>query len=643
MDFFEAQDKARRRTSKLVILYVMAVLLMIAAIYLVVTGVFGYIMEVPPGATLPERLWHPELLLWVSTAVVIIILAGTLFRVAQLRRGGASVAEMLGGRKLNPTTSDPGEKQLVNVVEEISIASGIPVPDIYILDNESSINAFAAGYGVNDAAVGVTRGCIDQLSRDELQGVIAHEFSHIFNGDMRLNIRLIGILNGILLLHLMGMIVLRGGAWSSMSRGVSGRGKGGNAMPIIILGLSLIIIGYIGMMFGRIIQSAVSRQREFLADAAAVQYTRNPSGLAGALRKIAAATDGSRVRDGHSDELSHLFFARSTKSALDSLFSTHPPIEKRIKAIDPAQDGEAIRLKNRIQKRLEKSRVSRAETSDGEKDTGIGMLSGFQPEMLLAVIGTLEGGQLKNAENLLKKIPEALREAVHDPLDAEAMVYWLLLKGQPDLPDDPPDWLREEAGDEVVDQMKRLLPVLQDVRREWYLALVDMAMPALRNMSPEQYRAFRSSVERLANADKQISLFEFALEKMLIRRLDLVFSDRREEPIRHYHFKTLTHEVTVLLSALAHASGKDPKSAWEAGVQHLGKAAPEMKLLPPEMCSLKQIDNALAEMACSANPVKEYFLAGAIHCIHADQKITREEAELLRAMAEALDCPLPLI
>lgn len=664
MNFFEAQDRARRATWKLVGLYLISILLIITAVYLVVLFVLGYAGQVPPGASLSQRLWFPDILLSVSTVLVIIILAGTLFRVAQLRKGGSAVAEMLGGRKIEPSTRNHQERQLMNVVEEMSIASGIPVPDVYILDNEQNINAFAAGFGTDDAAVGVTKGTLDKLSRDELQGVIAHEFSHIFNGDMKLNIRLIGILNGILLLHIMGMILMRSAAFSRM--GGSGRGGSGGggqaALAMILLGLALLIIGYIGMLFGRMIQAAISRQREYLADAAAVQYTRNPDGIAGALRKIGQTKHGAKINDGHAMEMSHLFFASSFHSALDRMFATHPPLEKRIKAIDPAFDQENQKKKARIKKRLEKDRIASAETgaASGGKPSGQAADSGFtipgmpggtmdsahpalKPEVILAAIGTVDGERVRVAGQLIERIPVKLREMAHEPLGAEALTVALLLSGREPSAEKLPDWFRDEAGNELEKLTEKLLGDLNKGSREWFLPLAELALPSLRQMSDKQYKQFRETIERLIRDDEHVSLFEFAMEKMILHQLDTAFSKRKEPKIRHYHFKTLSSEFAVLLSAMAHASESDTETAWDAGLEPVKKLIPnDLRLLNQDEYTFDALDKALEEMAASANPVKKHLLSSLAHSISADEQISVRERELFRAVSIAIGSPVPL-
>lgn len=642
MDFFDAQDRARQATWKLLGLYLMAVLLIIASIYVVSLFILGY-----AGGAGPRQPWQPGLLFAVSTLTLILIVTGTLFRVSQLRKGGSAVAEMLGGRKVEPSTRDSGERQLMNIVEEMSIASGLPVPDTYVLDREENINAFAAGFGTDDAAVGVTRGAIDQLSRDELQGVIAHEFSHIFNGDMRLNIRLIGILNGILLLHIMGMILMRGSLLSGgRVRSSSGQGGGGQAAIVMIfLGISLVIIGYIGMLFGRMIQAAVSRQREYLADAAAVQYTRNPDGIAGALEKIGRTKKGGKIEDGHAMEFSHMFFANSFHTALDKLFATHPPLDKRISAIRPGSDPEQIRKKERIEKQLEKDRLQRQDSGDKTpKSAGSAITDAIPtPAILLASIGTMDGGGVDEASKLMKQIPEDLYEAAHEPLRAEALIYALLLINRDNSTTKLPEWTNDIIDPFMAEQVAALLPVVNKGKREWSLPLAEISMPALRTMSESQYRKFRESMKLIIDHDKKVSLFEFAIEKLIEHRLDSHFRKEKSPKIRHHHLKTIRTEIAIMLSALANASQTDTKKAWQAGIDAMEKAAPDgMILLSEDEYTLNDLDNALDELALSANPVKRYLMSSMIHCVLSDEKISLDELELLRAMSEAIGCPIPM-
>jgi Zn-dependent protease with chaperone function len=327
MDFFEHQDKARKHTKVLVLYFGIAVLCIIASVYFVSLLIFhGYDASKGPGApAVPFVLWDFTLFIRVVLGTLGVVLIGSLYKTYALSKGGSVVAESLGGRLVTLDTTDPDERKLRNVIEEMAIAAGVPVPKVYVLDEEAGINAFAAGHAPGDAAIGVTRGCMTLLNRDELQGVIGHEFSHILNGDMRLNLRVMGVIFGIVCLAVVGRVLI-------YSRG----GDRGRA-PLMVLGLALMVIGAIGAFFGRLIQAALSRQREFLADASAVQFTRNPAGLSGALQKIGGA--GSKVGSVHAGEASHLFFGNGLGKPFLGAMATHPPLDERIRAIDPGWDG----------------------------------------------------------------------------------------------------------------------------------------------------------------------------------------------------------------------------------------------------------------------------------------------------------------
>ena len=335
MNFFEHQDQARRKTGMLVGLFVVAVAGLIVGTYVLIMSLYlGGLEQASQQREMlinqfgPDTFWRPDIFVGVALAVFLVVGGGSLYKTAQLSGGGEPLALSLGGRRLLSDSSDPVERKVLNVVEEMALASGLPVPPVFMMDREQGINAFAAGYQPEDAVIGVTRGCVENLSRDELQGVIAHEFSHILNGDMRLNIRLIGIVHGILLVGLIGYYTLRIAAASGSRR--SSNDKGGGGLAFLGLGLGLMAIGFIGTLIGNLIKAAVSRQREFLADASAVQFTRDPNGIAGALKKIGGFNAGSKVTVAKATEASHMFFA----TGVAELFATHPPLAKRIARID---------------------------------------------------------------------------------------------------------------------------------------------------------------------------------------------------------------------------------------------------------------------------------------------------------------------
>ncbi len=646
MDFFESQHRARRRTGRLLLLYIVAVACMIAAIYFVALFAGDY-----AGLDLKREhlLWHPDVFLIVAGSTSALIFLGSLYRILHLRSGGSSVAYMLGGRRVDPATVDPDERKLVNVVEEMAIASGVPVPEIFVLDRENGINAFAAGYTPSDAAVAVTKACMQQLTRDELQGVIAHEFSHILNGDMRLNIRLIGVLNGILLIHLIGFMILRSMRFTAVAAS-SGRrsrndreggGAGGIIFFIIVLAVALMIIGYVGVFFSRIIQAAVSRQREYLADAAAVQFTRNPDGISGALKKIGGSVLGSRIMDGHAVEASHLFFANGLTSSFTNIFSTHPPLAKRIKAIDPSFDGKSwIIPKKRPRPAHEKSASKPPPIPSGAFQPLTQSLP-IEAAALLATIGTLDSQKIARAETLIGQIPAKLKEAVRTAAGAEAVVYSLILSTDPELTERQLQIIREHSLDAVAREVVQLSQHVQQLPPELRLPLADLAMPALRQISPAQFKIFRQAVHQLIASDQELTLFEFALEKVIVRHLERYFQQGKRPATQYYAAAGLVPEFSLLLSALAHVGDKNAPQAFASAAHRLPGIGDQIRFYPFSECTLDRIAQALAKLETASFPVKKQLLAAATAVIIHDGQVDPAEAELLRAIADTLDCPLP--
>ena len=426
MDFFEHQDKARKNTKVLVVYFVIAVACIIASVYLASLLIFyGTQCQQQPGAPPPELvLWDPKLFLYVVLGTLGVVIIGSLYKTAALAKGGSAVAESLGGRLVNPNTTHPDERKLRNVIEEMAIAAGVPVPKIYVLDDEKGINAFAAGHAPGDAAIGVTRGCMTLLSRDELQGVIGHEFSHILNGDMRLNLRLMGVIFGILCLAVIGRVL------------IYSRGGSNDRNPLMLLGLALIVIGAIGVFFGRLIQAALSRQREFLADASSVQFTRNPAGLSGALQKIGGT--GSKLESAHAGEASHMFFGNGLGKPFLGMLATHPPLAERIRAIDPGWDGK-FKTASVAAVAAESAREAGKPASSRSPFPPIpGMPGARAGDAGFATNAVMMGAVLPNlgkptplhlryAEELRNSFSEKVQSAAREPLDATALVYAMLL------------------------------------------------------------------------------------------------------------------------------------------------------------------------------------------------------------------------
>ncbi|MEY2528158.1 MAG: hypothetical protein QOJ05_248, partial [Verrucomicrobiota bacterium] len=615
-----------------------------------------------------------------------VISMGSVFKTMALARGGRAVAELMDGRLVDSNTTDLNERKLLNVVEEMAIASGIPVPQVYVMENESGINAFAAGHSASDAAVAVTRGCINLLTRDELQGVLAHEFSHLLNGDMRLNLRLMGLIFGILCLTVIGRVLLYT------------RGK---KNPLPLLGLALIAIGWIGVLFGRLIQAAVSRQREFLADASAVQFTRNPGGLANALKKIGGAAEGSQLQSPHAEEASHLFFANGLRSSFLG-FATHPPLIERIRALDPSFDGTfpSVVLPDAGPSTppplpgvaplvepppplaapppppplqpppLPSSRpppppgatppplpaapvatglrpVSNQESaaeSDGAQRRGYNPAAVPQ-QSLVADIGQPTTEHLHYAIDLHRTISPALLTAARDPLGASSLVCAFLLAEDSAARQRQLDELSRATWEGMRDEASRIYPEIHDLPAPARIPLLDLALPALRRLSRPQFDQFRAAVKMLVESDARTDLFEYMLQKIVMRHLETHFFPTGRSVIQFYDLRPLVGDCGVLLSATAYAGQDDAaqaRAAFAQGAESLGRIArTEIPWLPPEQCDLAQLDSALGRFSQAVPQIKKNVLHACAQTVAADRVIQPREAELLRAVADALDCPVP--
>jgi len=657
MNFFERQEEARRSTRKLVGLFALAVFLIVLSVYLAVA------LAATWAEDLDLDVWNLTVFGWVAAVTLTVIVVGSLYKIATLRGGGQTVGRLLGGRPLQPNTRDLKERRLLNVVEEMALASGMAVPTVYVLDKEKGINAFAAGFGPGDTVIGVTRGCLDLLSRDELQGVIGHEFSHALNGDMRLNLRLMGLLHGILVIAMIGYWILRttssGSSSSSSSSSSSKKGGGGG---IAFLGLAFLIIGGIGVFFGRLIKSAVSRQREFLGDAAAVQFTRNPSSIAGALKKIGGLEAGSRITNSHAEEASHFFFgngmAKGFSAKLDDILATHPPLLDRIKRIEPNFDGKLPAV--------DAGAVSQAQQLAAKEEEAGGFVPGFAPRApapagpppaeaaprtvdvdpatIADTVGTLDQAHLELASSFLARLPPALRDAARDPSGACAIVFGLLLDRNAALRRRQLEELEAAVDAPIHAETLKLAPTLDQCPVEARLPLLDLAMPALRRLSEPQYRVFRSAAERLIAADAKLSLFEFTLQRILLRHLEPHFHPARPPAVAYGSLRAVSRQASLLLSILAHAGQAQAEraaQAFAAGAGQLADTRAVASLLPFEQCGLADLDRALAALVQAAPAMKRRLLEACAATIAFDKRVTIQEGELLRAISDSLDCPMP--
>jgi Zn-dependent protease with chaperone function len=664
MDFFEHQERARRKTGRLVFLFAAAVLCIIALTYPVIAFA---LIALSHEAQTQASLWRPELLVGVSVAVLAIVALGSLYKLNQLRGGGRVVAESLGGQLVDGGSSDPDERKLLNIVEEMAIASGVPVPPVYMMNDEGGINAFAAGFSPDDAVIGVTRGCVELLDRDELQGVIAHEFSHILNGDMRLNIRLIGVLHGILVIALIGQVVLRSVMYSGTSRRhsrSSNKKGGGGIIAVIAVAAALLIIGYVGYFFGGLIKSAVSRQREFLADASAVQFTRYPKGIGGALQKIGGHSFGSNMLSPRASEVSHMFFGQGVKSWLGAVSATHPPLNERIRRIQPSWDGVfpdvsmTDRAKEKAGRKIAKLSRGHARVQAAAGLAGLTGAPGdiqaaelstkhnIHPvESALSQLGNLSEQHIGYARDLIDSIPDVLTDATHSTFGACAVVYALLLDVDKAIASRQLKTLADLSGKPIADATQTLRPMIDQMDTSARLPLIDMAMPALHGLSPGQYKIFQRCVDHLAGEDKKINLFEWALSRVLIRRLAPAFeAGRRIDPrVRYYSLKPMREPLSILLSSLArygHEDAPQVRAAFDAGAADVG-LEPALDLSDTAHCGLRQLGQAVETLMQVSPREKRKVMRACAACIVADRQVTVDEGELLRAIADSLGCPMP--
>jgi Zn-dependent protease with chaperone function len=647
MDFFEHQENARRRTKEMVFLYFLAVAFIILAIYIVTMLIFMYGRKHAQfEGAMP--LWNPMMFLWVAGGTGAVIVLGTLYKIHVLSAGGQAVAELLGGTPLESSAKDPGERRLLNVVDEMAIASGIPSPRVYILDGEEGINAFAAGFTRTDAVIGVTRGCVQNLNRDQLQGVIAHEFSHILNGDMRLNIRLIGVLNGILVIAIIGYWIFRGLSRTGRS---SSRKGGGAAIAILLFGLALMTIGYIGVFFGKLIKSAVSRQREFLADASAVQFTRNPEGIAGALKKILGLSTGSRIQHTSAEEASHLFFSNALSSSWLPLMATHPPLEERIRRIDPSFSGNVEQVVAAEPAEVEENTMTEAAAAIAsfQKQPTLPPLPfdtvspAVHPSRVVQGVGAPTSEHLDYAVGLLASLPATLTGMLRDPIGAETAVYALLVSDNADVKQKQMAYLAEHADSRAYTGMVAAMPAVSGIGAAHRIPVVDIALPALRHMDAGTYEQFRANVMYLVSADMEIDLFEYSLMRILVRNLDPVFKGLKRSRVKYGNLNEVMDECVSVLATMARFGNQTEDGAAKAFGDGLNALQPGSSAPMPsaDHCSLETMDKALDTLALASPALKKQIVGACAACVASDGCTTIEEAELLRAVADSLDCPIP--
>ncbi|HWT15083.1 MAG TPA: M48 family metallopeptidase [Patescibacteria group bacterium] len=647
MNFFEAQHQARQHSKRLVLLFVLAVIAIVVAIDLVIfVALIANGDDAAAGLTVSETIaQHTGTLLGSSLLVVGVIALASMFKIGTLRTGGGAVARSLGGTLISAETTNPHHRRLRNVVEEIAIASGVPVPEIYVLEEEAGINAFAAGYTPSDAAVAVTRGALEKLKRDELQGVIAHEFSHILNGDMRLNIRLMGLLFGILVIGLIGRKILEGMRHARDSKGT---------VPIFVIALAVMIVGYVGVFFGRWIKAGVSRSREFLADASAVQFTRQTTGLAGALKKVGGLPEGSKIENPEVEEVSHMLFGPGMN--FSSMFSTHPPLLDRIQRLDKsfrpdqyaaiakqwsqpvdvlAMDA-ALGLDQGIGQVVTTAVAEPPPLPDVRRDVAV------QPRSVSNQVGTPKQDDFATADTIQNRIPPLLLAAARAQRSADRVVYALLLDDAADIRQQQLAMIVAHCGAEAESETLLMREAVSGLHPMQRMPLAAIAFPALRRHPRPWLNGFVTLLDRLIHADGQHALFEFCLARLVSIHVIEALDPARARVIGRRKLVQCEIETALLFAVLAHAghdSTVDAQRGFQSGMQLLfgqrSVAMPDSSgwhdSLVPALSTLDQLDSA----------GKQLLIEAMVTTISHDGHIAVAEAELLRVACAALHCPLP--
>lgn len=635
MNFFEHQERARKRTTLLAFLFILATLITLVLTNLVALVTVAVLTTGNETAHYTS-FWawvrtHPKIVFWTSFGVLAFIGAASMYRMASLGSGGKAVAMSLGGVRVDHDTTDPQKRQLLNLVEEMAIAAGVPVPQVYVLEQEPGINAFAAGFTPSDAAIAVTRGTIENLTRDELQGVIAHEFSHVFNGDMRLNTRLLGVVYGILVIGLVGRLILR--ALRNVRTSGSRRKGGGQFIAVAFLaGLALTVIGYIGLLFASMIRAAVSRQREFLADASAVQFTRNPDGIAGALKKIAVSPLRSVLQAADSEEVGHMLIADGRKM-FQSFFATHPPIFDRIRKIDKRfTTADLDRIKLAPPQETTKAAASPAAAAFA-----------FSPALIIAAIGNPGELHIQAAAQQAAAIPDALRRAAHSHALAPAVVLTLALSKDAAERTRQIAKLRERLPEAQVKHLEAVVTMAQALSPEQRLPLIEMAFPILRERSAEEMQRLIAAIDEIARMDGHFDVLEYGLVRLL--RVQLTDAAKPQALVTgNAKLHSLRDEASVLFSVLAQAGDRDKyvaRRAYEAGMrQLLGANAPPFSVPTPWVAPL---DRALNRLDSLAPLAKQALLEALVATIVHDRQVSLGEIEMLRVICASLHCPVPPI
>jgi Zn-dependent protease with chaperone function len=641
VDFFAQQDQARRNTRLLIALFSAAVLVLIVLTNILVAGYFyiGEDFNIVSGSRSGaqgfasyfswQRFGYTSLLITSTIAVVVLV------KWIRLSSGGKTVAEDMGGVRILPQTRNRAERRCLNVVEEMALAASMPVPSVYVLNNERGINAFAAGITPANAVIGVTRGTITHLKRHELQGVIAHEISHILNGDMRLNIRLAAMLKGITFIRDVGELFLRG------DRGRRGNASRWNSDPRSVpLGLILWAVGWLGSLAAGFIKAAISRQKEYLADASAVQFTRDAEGIGDALKVIGGYVPGTLVHTARATEMSHLFFGQIQHRIWEG-FSTHPPLEQRIRRIEPGWNGEYISRKEQ--------NYSPEPAKPGDGNVGVGRAAVVAAAIASEIDDALEAdADFENTETerdpeqdtaTQQNIPVHLVRYCHEPLGAQAITLGLIVHSEDSLAQEQLNLITEAKVQGLTELTNTLYPAVHNLEPGQRLPLLELCLPALKAMSSKQYRVFKNTLLKVIRADQKTDLFEWCMFQLLRHYLDPEFVNVRASRPRYRKLAKVKYHLRAVLSVLAYEGEGSAEECFARGAAELG--FPDMKIMPRDQASVSVFSQAVVTLADCYPLLKPRVLKALVVCASDDAGLNPVQREIITSIAAAMDCPLP--
>ncbi|HEY4339042.1 MAG TPA: M48 family metallopeptidase [Steroidobacteraceae bacterium] len=645
MDFYAYQAKARRQSRYFVVIFMAAV----AAVVIGLDAVIFTVLAARSSAAsyggqygdasadpLQFAMRNPDVAFVVSVLIIGVIALASLFKSAQLRGGGAVVAQSLGGVRVERDTADPARKRLRNIIEEMSIASGVPVPEIYVLEQEPAINAFAAGHTPANACITVTQGALDHLDRDELQGVIGHEFSHILNGDMRLNIQLMGAIFGLLVIAIIGRLV-----FNFAPRGGNDRDRRGG-LGWVGVGLAAIALGYLGLLAGRILQAAVSRQRERLADASAVQFTRNTTGLKGALLKIAALEEGSKFVAADAEQVAHMLFA----PGLDRIFATHPPLLERIRELDPQFNPAELQqlIEHGVSGPQGGGYATPASAAPARPAIPVpGAASGFAADAgaIAAQVGRPQPANVDQAQMMREQIPAVLRDFADTGAHARSMVLALLLSRDPAIRDAQARRVAQEYGEAQLQVVNTAIAAAGTIAPMLRLPALLQLFPTLRRLPLGERQRLNALVLDLIHIDANIDVFEFCLAKLLESMLNDAAGNAA--PYGKLALESCAASVHVLFATLARCGSDDEseiRAAYVAGIAGVLSNYPEYRTYDDWP---QRTGAALNELDLLQPPAKQQLIEGLVRTIANDGRLKVEESELLRTTCALLHCPMPIL